>query len=390
MNRERKFLTAALAIFSTMLLFTYALAGESASYRSYPQVMDNGGGKSISAGYQARASIGQPVVGPSESATGTFYAGFLYTAYAHPAPSTNKNIAISRLEQLKPFMSEPDQRKVEEAIEDIEESLDPNLWLGAWRLSHLKREKEYMDGLIETDGGVKGSVIVEIEQDDDLYLGEKRHGDQVFKREKEAAKKVKVLTHKKVHTEMLAELVATAVNIMAADSTLAQVKIMEAELSGGDPAELQKARDAMFKAEREKQKKNPEYGEVVDFYGKAWHHAVRAEEKGGGGLGPGNVQVATLEATGPVYAMGKPYPNPSRAGSVLRFGVAEDCDVSLRVYDATGRLVRTLVDESRAAGYYACEWDTKDERGQAVASGTYIYRLIAGPFASARMVVVVR
>lgn len=390
MHRQRKVFTAALAIFSTMLLFTYALAGESASYRSYPEVMDNGGGKSVSSSYEARASIGQPAIGPSESATGTFYAGFLYTAYAAPAPTTNKNIAISRLEQLKPFMSETDQRKVEEAIEDIEASLDPGFWLGPWRLSQMKREKEYMDGLIQDDLGVRGSVIVEVKLEGEFYLGEKRYGDQVFKREKEAAKKVKVLTHKKVHSEMLADLIAAAVNIMAADSTLAQVKIMEAELSGGDPAELEKARDAMMKAEREKQKKNPEYGEVVDFYGKAWHHAVKAEEQGGGGSGSGNVQLGRLEDTGPVYAMGKPYPNPSRTGSVVRFGVAEDCDVSLRVYDATGRLVRTLVNESRSAGYYSTEWDTRDDRGELVASGTYIYRLIAGPFASARMVVVVR
>lgn len=388
MNRQWKLLTAALAIFSTLLLFSLALAGESANYRSYPQVLDNSGGRSTSSGYQARASIGQPVVGPSESDAGTFYAGYLYGAYALPAPTTNKRIAISRLESIRHLLSDPDKMKADDAIRELKQSLDDRFWLGAWRLCQSKRSKPHIDGYIPDDPPARGEMILGGPKDDWVYIGEKRFGDFAMKMEKSAAKKVKeILLTKKLSSEVVAQLLATAGNIMTADSTLAQVKIVEAELSGGDPAELQKAREDMAKAEREKRRPHPEYGEVVDFYNMAWHHAVRAEEEGGGS---GNLQVASIQDSKPVFALGKPYPNPSRSGSIVRFGIAEQCDVSLRIYDVTGRLIRTLVDAEKLPGYYMCDWDSRDDSGKDVASGTYVFRLIAGSFTSARVLVVVR
>jgi len=49
--------------------------------------------------------------------------------------------------------------------------------------------------------------------------------------------------------------------------------------------------------------------------------------------------------------------------------------VSLRVYDASGRLVRTLLSETRDEGRHEVVWDGTDDRGQRAASGSYLYRL---------------
>jgi len=49
--------------------------------------------------------------------------------------------------------------------------------------------------------------------------------------------------------------------------------------------------------------------------------------------------------------------------------------VRLKVYNATGRLVRTLVDGSLPAGAYQQVWDGTDSHGRRVASGVYLYRL---------------
>jgi hypothetical protein len=387
MNSQWKLLTAALAIFSMLFLCYSALAGESANYKSYPQVSDNSGGRSVSSTYQARASTGQPAIGPSESTTGTFFAGYLYSACAMPAPKTNKNIAISRLQSIRHlFRSESDKRKADEAILHIENSLNSLLWMSPWRLNQSRRDKQHMDGF--GPGGQpteEGLILVEL--DGQSYLGEKRSGDEVFKHEKEAAKKIKELLNKKLPPGAILELLAAAGNLMEADSMLASIKIVEADLSGGNPQEMRKARVNMMKAERQKQKANPEYGEVVDFYGKAWHRAVKAEEKGGGIPG---VQVGLLQDSKPVFALGKLYPNPSRLNASVAFGIAEPCRVRLRIYDVTGRLVRTLVDEERHPGYYSCQWDSRDERGERVASGTYICRMTAGSYASARMLVLAR
>ena len=49
----------------------------------------------------------------------------------------------------------------------------------------------------------------------------------------------------------------------------------------------------------------------------------------------------------------------------------------LAIYDVAGRLVRSLVAGRVPAGYHATVWDGKDDRGHAVASGVYLYRLEA-------------
>jgi flagellar hook assembly protein FlgD len=49
--------------------------------------------------------------------------------------------------------------------------------------------------------------------------------------------------------------------------------------------------------------------------------------------------------------------------------------VSLKVYDITGKLVKTLVNDKKDAGYHSVVWHGKDETGKSVSSGIYIYKL---------------
>jgi flagellar hook assembly protein FlgD len=56
--------------------------------------------------------------------------------------------------------------------------------------------------------------------------------------------------------------------------------------------------------------------------------------------------------------------------------------VILNVYDITGKLVSTLVDENKLPGQYTVRWDGKNLRGLSVASGIYFYKIEAGPFVS--------
>lgn len=78
------------------------------------------------------------------------------------------------------------------------------------------------------------------------------------------------------------------------------------------------------------------------------------------------------------------HPNPCNPATTIRYGLREGADVTLKVYDMLGRLVRTLADEPQAAGYREVVWDGKDSNGATAASGVYIYRLQAGSFAAAR------
>jgi hypothetical protein len=83
-------------------------------------------------------------------------------------------------------------------------------------------------------------------------------------------------------------------------------------------------------------------------------------------------------------------PNPMNTETVIRYGLPADADVSLKVYDLTGSLVKTLVNGSVDAGYYSALWNGTNEAGQTVANGVYFYRLTAGDFSQSRKMVVLR
>jgi len=84
------------------------------------------------------------------------------------------------------------------------------------------------------------------------------------------------------------------------------------------------------------------------------------------------------------------FPNPFNPTTRIAFGLSAPASVSLRIYDAAGRLVRVLVDGSRPAGVYAELWDGRDSIGRAVASGIYFYRLQAGAFSETRKMALLR
>ena len=84
------------------------------------------------------------------------------------------------------------------------------------------------------------------------------------------------------------------------------------------------------------------------------------------------------------------FPNPFNPTTRITFGLAAPGNVSLRIYDAAGRLVRVLAEGARPAGNYTELWDGRDSGGRAVASGIYFYRLTAGPFSETRKMALLR
>ena len=66
------------------------------------------------------------------------------------------------------------------------------------------------------------------------------------------------------------------------------------------------------------------------------------------------------------------YPNPSNPNSKINFELPVDGRVAIKVYDITGREVKTLIDEFKPADYYTIEFD-----GTNLASGVYFYRIVA-------------
>jgi flagellar hook assembly protein FlgD len=61
--------------------------------------------------------------------------------------------------------------------------------------------------------------------------------------------------------------------------------------------------------------------------------------------------------------------------------------VLLSIYNLHGQEVRTLINGHRNAGFHSVNWDGKDERGQIVPSGVYLYKLRVNGFGQTRKMI---
>ena len=71
------------------------------------------------------------------------------------------------------------------------------------------------------------------------------------------------------------------------------------------------------------------------------------------------------------------YPNPFNPSTTIEYNVENSGQVTLKIYDIMGRSVRTLVNEYKESGRpdYKVVWDGKNDHGQQVSAGLYLYTL---------------
>jgi len=85
------------------------------------------------------------------------------------------------------------------------------------------------------------------------------------------------------------------------------------------------------------------------------------------------------------------FPNPFNPSTMIRYQVPRVSDVTLRIYNVPGRLIRTLVDlNAHAAGSNTVVWDGRDDRDGIVPSGVYFYRITAGSQSETRRMVLLK
>jgi len=72
------------------------------------------------------------------------------------------------------------------------------------------------------------------------------------------------------------------------------------------------------------------------------------------------------------------YPNPFSAQTNFTYKLTEEAEVEIKIYTLSGKLIRTIRNASGFADYnYNTIWDGKDQDGDQVASGVYIYKAVA-------------
>ncbi|MEX0928422.1 MAG: T9SS type A sorting domain-containing protein [Balneolales bacterium] len=86
-----------------------------------------------------------------------------------------------------------------------------------------------------------------------------------------------------------------------------------------------------------------------------------------------------------IYELKENYPNPFNPTTQISYGIPEASHVTLEIYDITGRLISSLVNEDQQAGYHEVNFNA-----DALSSGVYIYRLKAGEFVKTRQMTLIK
>ncbi|MFA3781683.1 FlgD immunoglobulin-like domain containing protein [Melioribacteraceae bacterium 4301-Me] len=129
-----------------------------------------------------------------------------------------------------------------------------------------------------------------------------------------------------------------------------------------------------------------------------YYWRVRSKTKDGyssqysykGEFSTGTVTAVTEEKLPTDFSLSQNYPNPFNPTTRITYSLPENAFVTLKIYDILGREVRTLVNQEVNRGVYNVDWDGKDEFGNHVASGTYIYRLVAGKYVSVKKMILIK
>ncbi len=131
----------------------------------------------------------------------------------------------------------------------------------------------------------------------------------------------------------------------------------------------------MVDATTETEWSDPEYD------GWSVYYKIAALDHVGNESAPASPESTTGKDNQPIsdaFSLYQNMPNPFNPSTSIRYDVPAGVGaVSLRIYDVSGRLVRTLVDGPQAMGQKTAVWNGEDDRGRSVVSGVYFYRLEA-------------
>lgn len=85
------------------------------------------------------------------------------------------------------------------------------------------------------------------------------------------------------------------------------------------------------------------------------------------------------------YSLSQNYPNPFNPTTKINFALTKQGFVTLKIYDITGREIKTLVNEVKQAGYYSVDFN-----GSPLSSGVYFYRIQSGDFVQTKRMLMIK
>ena len=102
---------------------------------------------------------------------------------------------------------------------------------------------------------------------------------------------------------------------------------------------------------------------------------------------PTNVEDATIPIE---FSVTQNYPNPFNPSTTIKYSIPQQSLVTIKVYDILGTEVKTLVNGERTPGIYSVQWNGDNNYGSKVATGIYIYRVVAGNFVQVKKMILLK
>ncbi|MFC1555646.1 FlgD immunoglobulin-like domain containing protein [candidate division KSB1 bacterium] len=90
------------------------------------------------------------------------------------------------------------------------------------------------------------------------------------------------------------------------------------------------------------------------------------------------------------FALKQNYPNPFNPETIIQYELPKVADVTLKIYNIFGQEVKTLINETKPAGYHQAIWDGTNNSGVKISSGIYFYRIQAGEYTAARKMILLK
>ncbi len=84
------------------------------------------------------------------------------------------------------------------------------------------------------------------------------------------------------------------------------------------------------------------------------------------------------------------FPNPVSKSTIISFSLSQAERVSVKIFDMTGRLVKTLANAEMNEGNHQLEWNATDEKGNAVGAGIYFLKVDARDFSETKKLSVMK
>ena len=87
------------------------------------------------------------------------------------------------------------------------------------------------------------------------------------------------------------------------------------------------------------------------------------------------------------FALYQNYPNPFNPLTKIKYDLPRESRVIIQIFDLQGRKINTLVDGVKNAGRNMVTWDARNDNGESVSAGMYIYMIKAGEYIEKRKMV---